>query len=141
MGMEHDEAWAFDALSHQAIAACIEVHRELGPGLLESVYEHCLLHELRLRGVRVERQVHIPVHYKGVTLECAYRADLIVEGRLLLEIKAIDRLVPLHSAQVISYLKLARLPAGLLVNFNVPVLRQGLRRLANPTPDPLPSGP
>ena len=126
-------------LTGQIIAACIEVHRHLGPGLPESAYEHCLTHELRLRGFRIERQMPIPVHYKGLDLDCGYRLDLVVEGRLVVEIKAVARLLPVHQAQVITYLKLLRLPVGLLVNFHVPVLREGLRHLVNPTLDS--SGP
>jgi GxxExxY protein len=133
-------------LTGQIIAACIEVHRHLGPGLLESAYEHCLTHELGLRGFRLQRQVQIPLHYKGLALDCGYRLDLVVESRLVVEVKAVERLLPVHEAQVITYLKLLRLPLGLLVNFHVPVLREGLRRLVNPTLAPsgspfLPVGP
>ncbi|MBN2573078.1 MAG: GxxExxY protein [Deltaproteobacteria bacterium] len=128
------------------IAACIEVHRHLGPGLLESAYENCLAHELGLRGFRLQRQLPIPLQYKGIALDCGYRVDLVVESRLVVEIKAAERLLPVHEAQVITYLKLLRLPLGLLVNFNVPLLKEGLRRLVNPTLHPsdppfLPVGP
>ena len=126
-------------LTGQIIAACIEVHRHLGPGLLESAYEHCLAHELGLRRFRIQRQISIPLHYKGLALDCGYRLDLVVESRLVVEVKAVERLLPVHEAQVITYLKLLRLPLGLLVNFHVPVLREGLRRLVNPTLHP--SGP
>ena len=122
--------------SGRIIAACIEVHRHLGPGLLESAYEHCLTHELGLRGFHLERQIPIPLHYKGLALDCGYRLDLVVENRLVVEVKAVERLLPVHEAQVITYLKLLRLPVGLLINFHVPVLREGLRRLVNPTLDP-----
>jgi GxxExxY protein len=122
--------------TRQVIAACIEVHRHLGPGLLESAYEHCLTHELGLRGFQTARQIPIPLHYKGLALDCGYRLDLVVENRLVVEVKAVERLLPVHEAQVITYLKLLRLPVGLLVNFHVPVLRAGLRRLVNPTLDP-----
>ncbi len=128
-----------DDFTGQIIAACIEVHRHLGPGLLESAYEHCLARELGLRGFRTQHQVAIPLQYKGLDLDCGYRLDLMVEGRLVVEVKAVEQLLPVHLAQVITYLKLLRLPVGLLVNFHVPVLREGLRRLVNPTRDP--SGP
>ncbi len=108
----------------------------LGPGLLESAYEHCLARELGLRGFRTQRQVAILLQYKGLDLDCGYHLDLVVEGRLVVEVKAVERLLPVHLAQVIAYLKLLRLPVGLLVNFHVPVLREGLRRLVNPTLDP-----
>ncbi len=120
----------------QIIAACMEVHRQLGPGLLESAYEHCLEHELGLRGFHTQRQIAIPLRYKGLHLDCGYRLDLVVESRLVVEVKAVERLLPVHLAQVITYLKLLRLPVGLLVNFHVPVLREGLRRLVNPTLHP-----
>ena len=122
--------------TRRIVAACIEVHRHLGPGLLESTYEHCLARELGLRGFRIQRQVAIPLEYKGLDLDCGYRLDLVVESRVVVEVKAVERLLPVHLAQVITYLKLLRLPVGILVNFHVPVLREGLRRLVNPTVDP-----
>lgn len=121
-----------DGLTGLVIGACIEVHRHLGPGLLESAYEHGLTHELSLRGVRTERQVALPLSYKGLALDCEYRMDLLVEGRLVVEIKAVERLLPVHEAQVITYLKLTGLPVGLLINFQVAALRTGIRRLLNP---------
>jgi GxxExxY protein len=111
------------------IGACIEVHRVLGPGLLESAYEACLAHELTLRGLSFERQKMLPVSYKGVQLECGYRMDFVVRNELVVEVKAVERLLPVHEAQLISYLRLTRLPAGLLVNFHAPTVRRGLRRL------------
>jgi GxxExxY protein len=105
--------------SDEVIGACIEVHRHLGPGLLESAYEMCLCHELHLRGFRFERQRPLPVEYKGVRLDCGYRLDLIVDDWLLIELKTVERLLPIHEAQVITYLKLTRLDTALLVNFNV----------------------
>ena len=122
-----------DEFTGRIIGACIEVHRHLGPGLLESAYEHCLAHELALGGFRIQRQVPIPLHYKGLALDCGYRLDLVVDSRLIVEVKAVERLLPVHEAQVITYLRLIRLPLGLLVNFHVPVLKEGLRRLVNPT--------
>ena len=108
--------------------AAMEVHRALGPGLLESTYEMCLCRELAIRGIPFERQVPIPVEYKGVKLDCGYRADIVVDGTILLEIKAIDSLLPIHDAQLLSYLKLGGWKIGLLINFNVELLKSGLRR-------------
>ncbi len=122
-------AGRFGELSARVLGACIEVHRHLGPGLLESTYERCLCHELSLVGLSLARQVLVPVVYKGVTFDCGYRLDVIVEGKLVLELKAVDRLLPIHEAQVLTYLKLTGLDVGLLVNFNTPVLRSGVRRL------------
>ena len=110
------------------IGAAVEVHRALGPGLLESTYEMCLCHELNTREIPFERQVPIPVEYKGVKLDCGYRADVIVDSRILVEIKAIDALLPIHDAQLLTYLKLGGWKIGLLINFNVELLKHGLRR-------------
>jgi len=118
------------------IGACIEVHRALGPGLLESAYEVCLAHELTLRGLSFERQVALPVRFKGVELDCAYRMDFVVGNELVVELKAVEQLLPVHEAQLITYLRLTALPAGLLVNFHVKTLRQGLRRLTLTPPNP-----
>jgi GxxExxY protein len=107
----------------------IEVHRWLGPGLLESAYEACLCRELRLRGMSFERQRVLPISYKGLDLDCGYRLDLVVDGSVLLELKSVERLLPIHVAQVITYLKLSAIPVGLLVTFNVRALKHGLRRL------------
>jgi len=115
-------------LTDAIIGAAMEVHRALGPGLLESTYEMCLCRELSIRGIRFERQVPISVEYKGVKLECGYCADLIVVGRVLVEIKAIDSLLAIHDAQLLSYLKLGGWKIGLLINFNVKLLKHGLRR-------------
>lgn len=111
------------------IGACIEVHRHLGPGLLESTYEHCVAHELGLLGLQVERQVPVPLQYKGTQLDCGYRLDLVVERALVLEIKSVDRLLRIHEAQLLTYLKLTNLRTGLLVNFREPAIKDGLRRL------------
>ena len=115
-------------LTDAIIGAAMEVHRALGPGLLESTYEMCLCRELAIRGIPFERQVPIPVEYKGVKLDCGYRADIVVDGTILLEIKAIDSLLPIHDAQLLSYLKLGDWTIGLLINFNVELLKNGLRR-------------
>ena len=115
-------------LTEAIIGAAMEVHRTLGPGLLESTYEMCLCRELVIREIPFERQVPIPVEYKGVKLDCGYRADIVVDGTILLEIKAIDSLLPIHDAQLLSYLKLGGWKIGLLINFNVELLKNGLRR-------------
>ena len=116
-------------LTHSVIGCAIEVHRALGPGLLESAYEECLAHEFVLSGLPFERQLTLPVEYKGHQLDCAYRIDLLVAEEVLLEVKAVDSLLPIHQAQVLTYLKLGGWHIGLLINFNVPILTQGLRRL------------
>jgi GxxExxY protein len=116
-------------LTGQIIGAAIEVHKALGPGLLESVYEECLSHEFNLRRIQYERQYPIPVKYKGVQLDCGYRIDLLVENLVILELKSLDSLEPVHEAQILTYLKLAGRKIGLLINFNVPMLRDGIKRL------------
>jgi GxxExxY protein len=113
------------------IGAAIAVHRELGPGLLESTYETCLAYELVERGLRVERQKSLPVEYRGVHLDCGYRIDLLVEDQVIVELKVAEKLTPIHEAQLLSYLKLSGSRVGLLINFNVSELRQGIRRLVN----------
>lgn len=115
-------------LSSEVIAAAIEVHRELGVGLLESAYEECLCHELTLRTIPFERQVPQPVSYKGVLLDCGYRLDLLVAGKLVLELKSVAAIEPIHEAQLLTYLRLSRCKVGLLINFNVPLLKQGIIR-------------
>jgi GxxExxY protein len=113
------------------IGAAIEVHRQLGPGLLESVYEAALAYELAERGLAVERQKPVPIAYKGLRFDEGFRIDLLVAGVVVVELKCVETLLPIHDAQVISYLKLCGLKVGLLLNFKVPVLRQGIRRFAN----------
>jgi len=115
-------------LTDAIIGAAMEVHRTLGPGLLESTYEMCLCRELSIRGITFERQVPIPVEYKGVKLDCGYRADIVVDETILIEIKAIDSMLSIHDAQLLSYLKLGGWKIGLLINFNVELLKHGLRR-------------
>ena len=117
-------------LTEAIIGAAISVHRELGPGLLESVYEKCLAFELADRGLSVSTQKEIPVRYKNLTFDCSFRADLIVENKVLLELKSIDQLMPIHTSQVITYLKLTGLRTGLLINFNVQTLKTGLKRIS-----------
>lgn len=118
-------------LTECIIGAAIDVHRALGPGLLESAYEACLAFELAEQDLHVERQKAIPVTYKSLELDAGYRLDLIVEKSVVLEIKSVDRLMPIHEAQLISYLKLGDYPLGLLINFNVRLLKQGIKRIAN----------
>ena len=117
-------------LTEAIIGAAITVHRELGPGLLESVYEKCLAFELADRGLSIATQKEIPVRYKNLTFDCSFRADLIVENKVLLELKSIDQLMPIHTSQVITYLKLTGLKTALLINFNVPTLKTGLKRIS-----------
>jgi GxxExxY protein len=117
-----------DSLTEQVIAAAIEVHRELGPGLLESCYEACLLHELSLRGISAQRQLSLPVNYKGCRVECGFRIDILVEGQVVVELKAVAKSTPIDEAQLITYLKLSGHRRGLLINFNVRLLKDGLMR-------------
>ena len=120
-----------DSLTREIIGAAIEVRRELGPGLLESAYEQCLCHELSLRGLKFQRQVELPVVYKGIRLDCGFRMDLVVEGIVVVELKNVDTLLPIHQAQMLTYLKLYHRQVGLLLNFNVPVLKDGLKRIVH----------
>jgi GxxExxY protein len=117
-------------LSGKVIGLCIEIHRELGPGLLESAYEECLAYELTRAGLRFERQRALPVRYKEVQLDCGYRLDFVIEGALILELKAVTELHPIHEAQLLTYLKLDKKSLGLLINFNVPALKKGVKRVA-----------
>jgi GxxExxY protein len=117
-----------DPRTSPIIGAAIEVHRNLGPGLLESAYEECLCHELHLRGLDCKRQVPLPLLYKGLKLSCGYKIDLIVQEEVVLELKAVERLLPIHEAQLLTYLKLTGKSVGLLINFNVPLLTQGIIR-------------
>ena len=120
-------------LTEKVIGAAIEVHRALGPGLLESAYEECLCHELALQRIAFERQKPLPVRYKGVLLDCSYRIDLVVEKSLVTEIKAIETTTKVHEAQLLSYLRLGGWPIGLLINFNVARLADGIVRRAGPS--------
>lgn len=116
-------------LPREVIGSAIEVHKALGPGLLESVYAECLCRELSLREIAFERQKPLSVEFKGTRLDCGYRLDLLVSGVVAVEVKAVEALLPIHEAQLLTYLKLGGWKAGLLINFNVVVLRQGIRRL------------
>jgi len=118
-----------DPSSSKVIGLAIEVHRHLGPGLLESAYEDCLAFELKENKIAFRRQVALPVIYKGMKLDCSYRMDFVVEEYLVLEIKAVDHLLAIHEAQLLTYLKLSNRGIGLLVNFNVPLLRDGIKRM------------
>jgi GxxExxY protein len=129
------EARRFDEVSDAVIGACIEIHQQLGLGLLESAYEECLCYELSVRGIAFERQKPLPVVYKSVKLDCGYRIDLVVAQKLIVELKTVETLLPIHEAQLLTYLKLSNLPVGLLVNFHVPVLKRGLKRIVNALPE------
>lgn len=118
-----------NALTEAVIGAAIEVHRALGPGLLESAYETCLCYELGQRQIPFQRQLELPVTYKWIPLDCGYRLDIVVRTQLILELKAVERLLPVHEAQLLTYLKLTGLHTGLLLNFNVPVLSNGIKRI------------
>jgi GxxExxY protein len=122
-------------LSHALIGAAIEVHRELGPGLLESAYEAAFSHELALRGIAHIRQGHLPLRFKGVPIEPGYRVDILAEDQVVIELKAVEKLSPIHSIQVLTYLRLGHYPLGLLINFNCPRLVDGIERIANHAPD------
>ncbi len=116
------------ALTQEIIAAAIAVHRELGPGLLESAYQVCMCHELALRKIPFRSQVDLPVSYKGIQLDCGYRMDLVVDERAVVELKSIEHFSSIHESQLLTYLRLSRMRVGLLMNFNVPVLRKGILR-------------
>jgi len=117
-----------ETLTQQIIGAAIEVHRHLGPGLLESAYQTCLAQELTLRGIPFESEVPLPLSYKGSQVECGYRLDLLVDGKVVVELKAVDALLPVHEAQLMTYLRLSGCRVGLLINWHVPVLKDGVKR-------------
>ena len=117
-----------NALSRETIGAAIDVHKALGPGLLESAYEACLCQELKIRGIPFERQVPLQIEYKGIKLEDIYRMDILVDGLVVLELKSVEKLEPIHDAQLLTYLRLSKIWLGLLINFNVPVLKIGIKR-------------
>ncbi|MBI2429070.1 MAG: GxxExxY protein [Ignavibacteriales bacterium] len=118
-------------LSEKVIGLCIEIHRTLGPGLLESAYEECLCYELSKAELKFERQKPIPVKYKEVNLDCGYRIDVLVEDSLLIELKSVERVLPIHEAQILTYMKLSDIRLGLLINFNVTLLTKGIKRFVN----------
>jgi GxxExxY protein len=115
-------------LSAKVIGSAIEVHRQLGPGLLESVYQKCLAHEMQIAGLKFHSELEIPIHYKGVSLDCAYRLDFLVEDFLVVEVKALNELLGIHQAQLLTYMRLCKKPIGLLLNFNVTLLKDGIRK-------------
>lgn len=123
----------FTPLGEAMIGAAMRVHSALGPGLLESAYELCLVHELNKAGLKVVRQIALPVFYDGIHLDAGYRLDVVVEDKIVLELKAVDRLQALHTAQLVSYLRLGRYPLGYLLNFNVVHMRDGIKRVINPS--------
>ncbi len=125
------ETQGFRAITEQVIGACIEIHKHLGPGLLESAYEECLCYELSALEISFERQKMLPVKNKTVSLDGGYRPDLVVENKIILELKAVENLLPVHEAQLLIYLKLSGLTLGLLINFNVPILKDGIKRIVN----------
>ncbi len=118
-----------EQVATQIVDAAIAVHRELGPGLLESAYQGCLEYELRSRGLRVVREMSMPVVYRNVKIDCGYRIDLVVEDLIIIEIKSVDGLAPIHTAQLLTYLKLSGLKLGFLMNFNVQLMKDGLKRI------------
>jgi len=122
-------AYENDPLTEKIIGFAIGIHRDLGPGLLESAYEECLCYELEQGGLSFRRQAALPVVYKSVRLECGYRMDIVVEEQVIIELKTVERLLPIHEAQMLTYLKLSGIRTGLLLNFNVPVLKDGIRRM------------
>ena len=122
---------SLNEITARIIGAAIEVHIALGPGLLESAYEECLSQELQLRGISFERQKPLPVEYKGARLDCGYRLDMVVEDRVILELKACDSIEEIHKAQILTYLRLSGLKLGLILNFNVPVMKEGIVRVVN----------
>jgi GxxExxY protein len=119
----------FDKLSKRVIGCAIEVHRNLGPGLLESTYEQCLAHELKCAGIPFMLQHPLPVNYNGVKLDCGYRVDLFVDNKIIVELKSVDKILPIHQAQLLTYMKLARIKIGLLMNFNVRFMKNGIKRM------------
>ena len=131
MNRRDAETQSFREITEKVIGACIEIHKRLGPGLLESAYEECLCYELSVVGIHFERQKPLPVKYKSVNVDCGYRLDLVVEGKIILELKTVEELLPIDSAQLLTYLKLSGLSLGLLINFNVPVVKNGIKRIAN----------
>ncbi len=130
-----DDSDTLNRITERVIGAAIEVHRALGPGLLESAYEACLAFELREKGLKVEQQKPLPVIYKGVRLDCGYWLDLVVDDRVIIEVKAVEKLTSVHDAQLLSYLRLYGCRVGLVINFHVSILKNGIRRIVNEFPD------
>ncbi len=122
---------AIDSIAAEIVDSAFKIHKELGPGLLESAYEACLEHELKQRGYTVERQKEQPIHYDGIVIDVGYRLDLLINDLVIIELKAVAELAPIHQAQLTTYLKLSQKTLGLLINFNVPLIKNGIRRVAN----------
>ena len=118
-----------EELTDKIIASAIEVHRHLGPGLLESAYEECFCHELNIQGIPFERQKPLPLEYKGIKLDCGYRMDIVVDRKVVAELKCVDKITPVHEAQLLTYLRLSHIKVGLIINFYTPVLKDGIKRL------------
>jgi len=129
-----NEEERLNKITKTIIGVAINVHRELGPGLLESAYEACMVYDLAQSGLKVEQQKPLPIVYRGVKLECGYRLDLMIENEVIVEIKSIEKLLPIHQAQLMSYLKLTDCKVGLLINFNVNILKNGIKRVVNNFP-------
>ncbi len=132
--MDHEEhegarRLEFDELSNKVIGCAIEVHRNLGPGLLESTYEQCLAHEFKIEGMPFKLQYPLPVEYKGIKLDCGYRIDLLVANSLIVELKSVENVLPIHQAQLLTYMKLSGIKIGLLMNFNVKYIKDGIKRM------------
>lgn len=132
-----NEAERLNMITDKIIGVAIDVHRALGPGLLESTYEACMVYDLVERGLKVEQQKPLPVTYKNVKLDCGYRLDLLVEEEVIVELKSVEKLLPIHRAQVMSYLKLSGFAVALLINFNVDILKNGIQRIVNNFPSSL----
>jgi len=129
-----NEEERLNKITKTIIGVAINVHRELGPGLLESAYEACMVYDLAQSGLKVEQQKPLPIVYRGVKLECGYRLDLMIENEVIVEIKSIEKLLPIHQAQLMSYLKLTDCKVGLLINFNVNIMKNGIKRVVNNFP-------
>jgi GxxExxY protein len=119
----------YKELTNKIIASAIEVHRNLGPGLLESAYEECFCHELYLQKIPFERQKPLPLEYKGIKLDCGYRIDVAVDNRVVIELKCVDQIMPVHEAQLLTYLRLSNIKVGLIINFNIGLLKEGIKRI------------
>ncbi|MFC1858964.1 GxxExxY protein [Thermodesulfobacteriota bacterium] len=119
----------FDELSNRVIGCAIEVHKQLGPGLLESTYEQCLAYELNKAGLPFKLQMPLPVHYKEIKLDCGYRIDILIDDKIIVELKSVEKLLPIHQAQLLTYMKLSHIKIGLLINFNVRFIKNGIKRM------------
>ena len=133
--VEMNKELTLNEITDKIIGAAINIHRELGPGLLESTYEACMVYDLTEIGLKVVQQKLLPVVYKGVKLECGYRIDLFIEDKIIVELKSVEKILPIHEAQLLSYLKLSGCKVGLLINFNVKILKNGIQKIVNNFPD------